>query len=239
MLRLAATSDIHWPHHQELFVKSLGRLREPLDLFLFAGDLVNRGNYSAMRTLLAKLKSAKLTCPFYACFGNDEFDTVKDTLRNIAKGVITFLDDELVIAEIGEAGSIGIVGSRGVLDQPTFWQARNVPGIQEHYTTRVGRLKKLLEEARSRADYSILLTHYACTFASVEGEPQRAFPQMGSQRVESLLRQYVPTLAIHGHAHRGRKQAVVGGVPVYNVALPLQGEIVIIELPPEGAPGSV
>jgi len=198
---------------------------------LFAGDLVNRGNYNAMRSLLAELRAAKLSCPVYSCFGNDEFDSVKDTLRDIAKGGITFLDDELAIAELGEVGRVAIVGSRGALDQPTFWQARNIPGIQESYTARIGRLDKLLGEARSQADYTILLTHYACTFTTIEGEPQRAFPQMGSRRVEQLLKQHSPTLAIHGHAHRGRKQAMVGGVPVFNVALPLQGEIVIIDLP--------
>ena len=212
-------------------MKSLRRLPPQLDLFLFAGDLVNRGNYNAMRSLLAKLKTAKLRCPVYACFGNDEFDSVKDTLRDIAKGFITFLDDELAIVEVGDAGRVAIVGSRGVLDQPTFWQARNIPGIQEHYTGRLRRLGQLLGEARSQADCSVLLTHYACTFSTIEGEPQRAFPQMGSQRVEKLLKQHSPTLAIHGHAHRGRKQAMVGSVPVFNVALPLQGEIVIIELP--------
>jgi Icc-related predicted phosphoesterase len=200
-------------------------------LFLFAGDLVNRGNYNAMRSLLAKLRAAKVSCPIFACFGNGEFDTVKDRLRDIAKGCITFLDDELAIVEIGEAGRVAIVGSRGVLDQPTFWQARNIPGIQEHYTARLRRLDQLLGEARSQADYSVLLTHYAPTFSTIEGEPQRAFPQMGSQRVEKLLKQHSPTVAIHGHAHRGRKQAMVGSVPVFNVALPLQGEIVIIELP--------
>jgi Icc-related predicted phosphoesterase len=191
-----------------------------------------------MRTLLTKLETAKLNCPIYACFGNSEFDSVKDRLRDIAKGVITFLDDELAIVDLREAKRVAIVGSRGVLDQPTFWQARNVPHVEELYTTRLGRLDQLLREARSQADYSVLLTHYASTFSTIEGEPRRAFPQMGSRRVEALLRQYHPTLAIHGHAHRGRKRAVVAGVPVFNVALPLHGEIVTIELPPRGKEGN-
>jgi Icc-related predicted phosphoesterase len=55
---------------------------------------------------------------------------------------------------------------------------------------------------------------------------------MGSQRMEALLKRHSPTLAIHGHAHRGRKQAIVAGVPVFNVALPLHGEIFVIEFPP-------
>jgi Icc-related predicted phosphoesterase len=200
-------------------------------LFLFAGDLVNRGNSEALRSLLAEFGTAKLNCPVFACFGNGEFDSAKHTLRDVAKGAITFLDDELEVIE-KEGIRVAVVGSRGALDQPTFWQAHNVSGIREHYTARIGRLDKLLREAWSKADYSILLTHYACTFTTIQGEPQRAFPQMGSQRVEKLLKRHSPTLAIHGHAHRGRRQSTVGGVPVFNVALPLNREIVVIEFPP-------
>jgi len=36
-----------------------------------------------------------------------------------------------------------------VLDQPTYWQARNVKGIRDIYTKRVATLDKLLAKAKA------------------------------------------------------------------------------------------
>jgi len=229
-LRLAATADIHWPKYQDLFVSALNRLPTNLDLLLLAGDLVQSGDKDQIHPILDYLKRQKIECPIYACFGNDDYESIEEDLREASQGLINFLDDELVVLRIGEV-RVAIVGSRGVLDQPTFWQSRNIPDIRARYTERVGKLDRLLGEARSQSDHVILLCHYAPTFATLRGEPVRTHLQMGSRRVERLLHRHNPTLAIHGHAHRGSRRAWVGTVPVYNVALPLCQEFVVVEFP--------
>ncbi len=197
-------------------------------MFLLAGDLVNRGNVDAIEPLTEQLK--ELECPIFAVFGNEEYDTIKDELRKRTKDVITFLDDEMKVMSLnGER--VAIVGTRGVLDQPTFWQSRYVKGIRNRYTQRVGILSTLLAKASSEAEHTILLSHYAPTFKTLSGEMRRALPQMGSRRVERLVNKHNPTMAIHGHAHQGLTQGLVGKTPVFNVALPLRKRIVLIDFP--------
>jgi Icc-related predicted phosphoesterase len=116
-----------------------------------------------------------------------------------------------------------------VLDQPTFWQSRNIKGIREHYTKRVTTLDTLITKARNKTPYTILLTHYTPTFLTLKGETQRAFTQMGSKRVEELLVKHSLPLAIHGHAHRGLRKVKVANTRIYNVALPLNRRIVQIK----------
>ncbi|MFX1318912.1 MAG: metallophosphoesterase [Promethearchaeota archaeon] len=226
-LRIAATSDIHWPQYQGLFIKSLRQLPK-LDLLLIAGDLVNRGNPRSIAPVIGKLNEAKLECPIFACFGNDDYDSIKDTMRTQGQDIIQFLDDELVTLPI-RGKQVSIVGSRGVLDQPTFWQTRNIKGIKEVYAKRLDTLDTLLEQAKALSPYSILLTHYTPTFVTLKGETRRAHAQMGSQRVENLLKKHSPMLAIHGHAHRGLPKAKLNKVRIYNVALPLNRRIVVIK----------
>ncbi|MHA2405196.1 MAG: metallophosphoesterase family protein [Candidatus Hermodarchaeia archaeon] len=229
-MRIAATSDIHWPQYQGLFIKSLRQLPPKLDLFLLAGDLVNRGNARSITPVVEKLKEANLDCPIVACFGNDDYDTIKDTLRTQAKDTITFLDDELLTLTMRRK-KVSIIGSRGVLDHPTFWQSRNIKDIREQYTRRVETLDMLFEEAKTLSSYIILLTHYTSTYASLKGELRRDYAQMGSQRLETLLKRHSPKLAIHGHAHQGLRKVRVDKVQVYNVALPLNRQIVVIRNP--------
>jgi Icc-related predicted phosphoesterase len=183
-----------------------------------------------MAPIVQKLKEVNLNCPIVACFGNDDYDSIKESLRTQGEGTIIFLDDELMTFTI-QGKKVAIIGSRGVLDQPTFWQARNITGIREQYTNRVATLDALLAEAKSLNAYTILLTHYASTFVTLKGEVNRDFAQMGSQRVEELLQRHVPKLAIHGHAHRGLRKTKVHKVQVYNVALPLNRQVVVMKSP--------
>ncbi len=183
-----------------------------------------------MAPIVEKLKEADLKCPIVSCFGNDDYDSIKESLRTQGEGTIIFLEDELMTFTI-QGRKVAIIGSRGVLDQPTFWQSRNITGIRNQYTERVVILDSLLTEANALNAYTILLTHYASTFVTLKGEPNRDFAQMGSQRVEELLQRHIPKLVIHGHAHRGQRKAKVNKIQVYNVALPLNREIVVIKSP--------
>jgi hypothetical protein len=54
------------------------------------------------------------------------------------------------------------------------------------------------------------------------GEPPEIFAFLGSSRLEEPLNRYGVTAVFHGHAHHGTPEGqTTGGIPVYNVAVPL------------------
>jgi Icc-related predicted phosphoesterase len=222
---IAATSDIHSPIYYENFVRAVDVLQAKPDLFLLAGDIVDKGNVEEYRKILNAL-FGKINCPIIACFGNSEFgkettDRIKERYKEI-----TFLEDESIEINIGDK-IVGIVGSKGSLDRPTYWQSRNLPGIEEEYAERIEKVKRLILELKS--DFKIFLTHYAPTYKILEGENVNAYPELGSQGMEKALLESRPNLVICGHAHKGRKQVWIDNIPVFNVGLMLNGRIVLID----------
>src|SRR5882672_10726333 len=82
------------------------------------------------------------------------------------------------------------------------------------------KLENALFQLRTRARVALL--HYAPSRATLEGEPLEIYPFLGATRLSGPLDQLRPALALHGHAHRGNLRGTTrGGVPVYNVALPV------------------
>jgi len=76
--------------------------------------------------------------------------------------------------------------------------------------------------ARLRTRQLIAMMHYAPIQQTVEGEPLEIYPFLGSSRLEEPIGRYPVTFVLHGHAHRGQLEGrTQGGVPVYNVSLPL------------------
>ena len=76
--------------------------------------------------------------------------------------------------------------------------------------------------ARLRTEHRIAVLHYAPIRATVEGEPEEIFPFLGSSRLEEPLSRYPVHAVFHGHAHRGSPEGrTLGGIPVYNVSLPV------------------
>jgi hypothetical protein len=57
---------------------------------------------------------------------------------------------------------------------------------------------------------------------TVVGEPEIIYPFLGSSRLAQPLDMIGASVVFHGHAHHGTHSArTPGGIPVYNVALPL------------------
>ena len=64
--------------------------------------------------------------------------------------------------------------------------------------------------------------HYAPVRDTCDGESLEIYPFLGSSRLEEPLNRFAASVVFHGHAHRGQPEGkTTGGVPVYNVALPL------------------
>jgi len=229
---IAATGDIHSPIYYELFVKSLENLRVKPDLFLLAGDMIDRGKIEEFDKVWNAL-FGKISCPIVACFGNNEYDELRETLK-VKFPKIRFLDDQSIVFSI-DTTSIGIFGSTGSLDQPTRWQKVHIPHIEKIYASRILLAEKHLQ--RMASHLKILLLHYAPTYKTLEGENPRIYGSLGCKAFEDVLIKQKPDLVIHGHSHRGLKKAWVDTVPVFNVALPLNKEIVIIDTEKDLKPG--
>lgn len=230
---IAATGDIHSPRYFDIFVKAVEDLQIKPDLFLLAGDIVQRGNVEEYQKVY-NVFFGRITCPIIACFGNDDLGSESRILIENRISEIKFVDDESLILEIS-GKSVGIIGSTGSLDRPTFWQRTHLPGIYETYRERVITIEKILSELKT--DLKILLIHYAPTYKILEGENPRIYAELGCNDYEKVLTEQKPDIVVTGHSHRGSKRAWVDTVPVFNVSLPLHGEIVVIDTEKDLKPG--
>jgi Icc-related predicted phosphoesterase len=233
LLIIAATSDVHSPRRFDVFLKAVDDM-EVLEvrphLFLIAGDMVHRGETEEYEKVYNAM-FGKVTCPIVACFGNNEFTEKREDLKQRFRNII-FLDDQSINVPVRLPGAsrelyVGIVGTTGSLETPTPWQRANVPNIERIYTERITMVERHLNHMR--ADFKILLMHYAPTYKTLEGENPRFYSSMGWNVYENVIIRQKPNLVLHGHSHRGTKRAWVDSVPVFNVSLPLNGKIVIID----------
>ncbi|MBI4416116.1 MAG: metallophosphoesterase [Euryarchaeota archaeon] len=232
-MRLAAVGDVHGREFFEPFREALGAIEEP-DLLLLAGDLTDHNKIEEFGEVVAAVKD-RVSCPVVCVFGNNEWTSDHEKYRK--KFDLLFLDDEDRRFEIG-GKAIRVIGSTGSLDEPTWWQRTNVPGIAAEYERRIERLDQLL----SGNDFRLLLTHYPPTFATMGGEKEAWRPQLGSRRLEKVVMRRKPNVVVHGHVHKGIPFAELRGpptlesfgdehrpIPVYNVAFPVTRAVTVFE----------
>jgi Icc-related predicted phosphoesterase len=229
---IAAVSDVHSPRFYEQYVEAIGKLNVNPDLFLIAGDMIYRGSFEEYQKVYNVL-FGKINCPIVACFGNEEFPEIREKIKESFKE-IRFLDDQSIVLQIG-GKSVGIFGSTGSLDTPTRWQKANIPNIEKIFSQRIELAEKHLQ--RMFTDLKILLLHYAPTYKTLEGENPNFYPFLGSQLYENVIIKTKPSLVIHGHSHNGIKKAWVDTVPVFNVCLSVNKEIVVIDTEQNLKPG--
>jgi Icc-related predicted phosphoesterase len=224
-MRVLAVGDVHSPRFLEPFLGGLDHL-EPPDLFLLAGDMINRGRVYEFRTLLDAIHT-KLGSdfPVIACFGNEEYAEVRKEITSIAGKEVIFLDEASTEVQVGDL-RVGIVGTQGSLDKPTNWQKEHLPSIKGSFERRAHRAKSLLRKMRHRVDKRVLLMHYSPCLETCEGEDARLFAWLGSRKFYNLVLSEQPDLVIHGHVHNATlHQARIGETVVMNVALPAVGNV--------------
>lgn len=214
----------------EPFWEVIKLAKEP-DLFLLAGDIYEFRNTEIYGLIIDFFKLKKWSCPIIAVFGNREFDEDLDEIKKICKNRITFLDDESIELKIKDK-KVGIVGTRGSLDVPTWWQSTHVPDIRKAYLERIKKCEELLEKLK--VDIKILLSHYAPTYKTLVGEDKKIYSSLGSRKFEDTLIKTKISFAVHGHAHYGIPLAFVDSIPVFNVAFNISRKIV--EIDPDNLP---
>ena len=82
MIRVACVSDVHSPKYLDLFKGALRKLdTSKIDIFLFAGDMIYKGNINELSKVITLLEEFRIKFPVYSCFGNEEYDNLYDKLR--------------------------------------------------------------------------------------------------------------------------------------------------------------
>src|SRR5579864_3488059 len=220
-MRIAATADLHFtPARFSALHDQLNRVRDEADVFVLAGDLTNYGRPDEMEPLLNVLVRSRV--PTIAVLGNHDFESGReaDLIRMLSQEGIKVLDGSAYERDgVGFAGTKGFIGGfgRGVLT------AFGEPEVKAFVQTAIEETLKL-ERALSmlRTEKRIVVTHYAPIVDTVRGEPEQIYPYLGSGRLAEIIDRHQAMLAVHGHAHHGTLEGkTTGGVPVYNVAMPL------------------
>jgi len=240
---VGAVGDFHGRKYLDL-ARGSPRIGDA-DLILLAGDVTDGNDLEQFELVLEALRR-ETSAGIVAVFGNEEYEQSHLDYRE--KFDIIFLDDEAVVLEVGGL-KVKVVGTTGSLDRPTWWQRTNLPDVWKRYQKRAERVSGLL--SREGSDVLILLMHYAPTYRTLGGEKEERFAEMGSRRYERVIMEKAPDAVFHAHAHNGTRQAVLAEeqrsledfnegarrIPVFNVSLPLDRSITIVEIGGRGSEG--
>jgi len=221
-LRPAAIGDIHYTQsargqHQSLFRD----IATNADILLLCGDIIDYGLPEEARLFTKELMTA-VKIPILAVLGNHEHEAsqTNEVVQIFTDAGVTLLDgDAQEVCGIGFAGTKGFGGGFGEYAlQP--WGEDTLKRFVHEAVNEALKLESAL--AKLRTTQRIVLLHYSPIQATVVGEPTEIFAFVGSSRLEEPLNRYSVTAVFHGHAHRGTPEGhTKGGVPVYNVAMPL------------------
>ena len=222
-VKILAVADVHSPRYIEEFVKALGQHEQP-DVFLFAGDMINRGDAEEYKNVLDTIETILGTSfPVIGCFGNEEYSEVRKDIVSIVGDRMILLDEKSFILE-SNGLTVGIVGTQGSLDKATSWQRRNIPSVKGMFERRAKRAASLLKKMKDKVDYRLLLMHYSPCLETCEGEEVKAFSWMGSRKFYSVVVEHQPDLVIHGHVHNStRHEVTIGSSLIRNVSFPAVG----------------
>jgi Icc-related predicted phosphoesterase len=226
-IRIAAAGDIHCsPAERARVERAFASLDSGVDLVLLAGDLTAHGEPEEAAVLADACRA--LDAPVVVVLGNHDWHLnhaaeIMSVLR--AEG-IRVLDGGSAKFEVGGvcvgvAGTKGFVGGFPDAALPDFGE----PSLRRVYaetTEEVEALDRALREV-SGCDLRIALLHYAPTPTTLGNEPQGIWAFLGSDRLARPIRDHVPDLVLHGHAHAGAFEGFLGAVPVYNVAIHVTG----------------
>jgi Icc-related predicted phosphoesterase len=222
VIRLAAVADLHCAKTSRGSFRALfERVAEEADVLALCGDLTDYGLPEEAHVLVEEMAAAA-KIPTVAVLGNHDYESGRqDEVREVftRAGVILLDGDACEILGVGFAGVKGFAGGfgRGTLGA---WGEHAVKQFVQEAIDEAMKLESAL--ARLRTPQKIAVLHYAPIRATVEGEPPEIFPFLGCSRLEEPLNRYPATAVLHGHAHTGSPEGRTGGgVPVYNVALPL------------------
>jgi Icc-related predicted phosphoesterase len=226
-LRIAATGDIHCrDSNREAIVSSFAALGDDVDLVLVAGDLTSHGRLDEAEILCAA--AAETEAPVYAVLGNHDWHAgeAEAILERLEAGGVHMLERRAAVCEAGGV-EVGIVGVKGFVGgfAPRHLPDFGEPSLRAVYAESTAEVEALDEGLREVATcpLRLVLLHYSPAEATLEGEPREIWAFLGSDRLAAPILEHGPDLVLHGHAHAGSPDGMIGETPVHNVSQPVLG----------------
>jgi Icc-related predicted phosphoesterase len=223
---LAAVGDLHCREDQHgRFRQFVKQVNAEADLLVLCGDLTDRGMIEEGKVLAEELSALRV--PVVAVFGNHDFEhnQSKELCTELSRAGVHLLDGDHYIfeKELGVAGVKGFGGGFGNATLQSFGEGQIKAFVQEavHESLK-------LEAALSHLDTpkKVVIMHYSPVPETLEGENLEIRPFLGTSRLAMPVDHYGAEAVFHGHAHHGAPQSKTkGGVPVYNVAMPLMARM--------------
>jgi Icc-related predicted phosphoesterase len=226
-MTIAAAGDIHCsPESSDAVRTAFDAIEGEVDAVLLAGDLTTHGEPEQAAVLAEACRG--METPVVAVLGNHDLhanraEEVVEVLRDA--GVAVLERSHTVVGDscrLGVAGTKGFVGGFRGMGLPDFGEP-SLRGIYAEAGEEVEGLRSGLGEI-ALCPFRVALLHYAPIPETLQGEPAEIWPFLGSDRLAAPLLEHRPDLVLHGHAHAGRLQGELDGVPVYNVSVPVMGQ---------------
>jgi uncharacterized protein len=224
-IRIAAAGDVHIREANcEEVSRAFAGLEGRCDAILVAGDLTTHGEPAQAELFAQAVKP--LHVPTVVVLGNhdlhaDRGEEFRAALE--AEGIVVLEREttvlELAGQEVGIVGLKGFVGGFAGSNLPDFGEKQ----LRDVYATTgedVAALERGLS-AIANCPFRIVLLHYSPSGETLEGEPPGIWAFLGSDRLAAPLLEHRPDLVLHGHAHAGRLETSLEGIPVFNVSVPV------------------
>ena len=226
-LRIAAAGDIPCcDSRRDQVTESLRELDRTADLVLLCGDLTIDGDPAQGEVLAEACRD--MTTPVFAVLGNHDWHANRrdELVAVLEQGGVRVLERDFAVCEL-HGTEVGIVGTKGFVGGfpgshlPDFGE----PLLREVYRETSREVEALHEGLRAVAlcPIRIVMLHYAPSEQTIEWEAPGIWAFLGTDRLAAPIAEHEPDLVLHGHAHSGRFEGSIGGVPVYNVSIPVIG----------------
>jgi Icc-related predicted phosphoesterase len=221
-VRIAAVGDFHCGQDDVgLYRELFARVNDEADVLVLTGDLTRWGALADYKVVVGELTD--VTVPIVAVLGNHDYESgqVEEGSRMLrARGVHLLCGDTFELnPTVGFAGVKGFMGGfgRGML---TPFGEPETKAFVKATLSEVHSLELALRRLSTPVRVAVL--HYAPIAATIAGEPDAIQSYLGTDRLAEPLDRYGAAVAFHGHAHSGTlRGTTLGGVPVFNVSLPL------------------
>jgi Icc-related predicted phosphoesterase len=227
-LRIAAAGDVHCSEdNRDAVLTAFDTIEGEVDVVLLAGDLTTHGEPEQGAVLADACRG--METPVVAVLGNHDLHSNRadDLVEVLEEAGIRVLDRSNTTVSaggcrLGVAGAKGFVGGFRGLTLPDFGEP-SLRGIYAETGEEVEALGQALHEI-ALCPFRVALLHYAPVAETLHGEAPEIWTFLGSDRLAAPILEHRPDLVLHGHAHAGRLQAELEGVPVYNVSVPVMGQ---------------